>query len=558
MSTRPLTSLRALLLGSPLLLALGALPETVHAGPVTVDCAKHGQTIGKRIKAAIKPLEIVVKGDCVENLEIDRDDVTIMTAGSPASITAADPARPTILLDGAHRIVIDGVVPGGLTISGGSTGVTATRGATLDLMDCVVQGNTGNGVISAYGSTVSIDACTVQNNTGNGVVASNAASLAITNSTVTGNSGNGIVAARSSDVRVGQNLSGTALGAVTVSNHSQGTGFAVSENSAGILVSSTVSNNGTGGVFVGRGSGAMIGIGSSITTVSGNTITGNGGIGINMEGGNATIVDSTISNNARFGIHLGDGGNGRIGILPSTGAYSKNTVTGNGSAGILVRGGSASIAGADIIGNGTNPADGNRHGVAVTGGHVYLPGGNTISNHPVWGVNVNTTGNALLGDGNILQSLSVNTITGNGTDASLTLTSRGGVVSSRGSAVALTNAVIRANLGTGVVAALNSTVEVTNSTVEDNDGEGIGLFGQSSMRMRHPSVSRNNDASGVNLGQGSGAEFRGYAGSSGYVTGNALGLNCNGAKASVQADSNDFSFVSGNTAQNGMGNCTGF
>lgn len=170
----------------------------------------------------------------------------------------------------------------------------------------------------------------------------------------------------------------------------------------------------------------MIGIGSNGSTISGNSITGNQGIGINMEGGNATIVDSTIANNARFGIHLGDGSNGRIGIVPATGAYSKNTITGNGSAGILVRGGSASIAGNDIIGNGTNPADGNRHGVSVTGGHVYLPGGNTISNHPVWGVNINTAGNALLGDGGISPALSVNTITGNGTDSSLALTARVG------------------------------------------------------------------------------------------------------------------------------------
>src|SRR5262245_60268981 len=228
MTTRSLTSpLRAFLIG-PLLLTLGALPETVHAGPVTVDCAKPGHTIGKKIKAAFKPLEIVVKGSCVENLDIDRDDVTITTDGSPASITAADPTRPTIMLDGAHRIVIDGVVPGGFTISGGSTGVTASRGATLELANCVVQGNKGNGVISSYGSTISIDHCTVQDNDGSGVVGANAASLAITNSTVSANKQTGIVATRSSDVRVGQNLAGTALGPVTVSANTA-TGFSVTE-----------------------------------------------------------------------------------------------------------------------------------------------------------------------------------------------------------------------------------------------------------------------------------------------------------------------------------------
>jgi hypothetical protein len=553
MANHPLTApLRALVFLAPLLLATGTLPEAVHAA-VTVDCSKAGQTIGKKIQPTAKFLEIIVKGNCVENLEIERDDVLITTAGNPASITAADPARPAIQLDGAHRIAIDG-----LTIAGGSTGVTAARGSSLDLVNCVVQGNSGNGVASSSGSTVTLDGCTVQNNGGSGVVAANAASLAIINSVVTGHaSGSGIVAIRSADVRVGQNFAGV-LGAVTVSNNGGGVGFSVTENSAGILVGGTVSGNGRGGVFVGRGSGAMIGIGATGGPVE-TTITGNQGIGINMEGGNATIVASKVLNNTRFGIHLGDGGNGRIGILPTGTGIAPNTISGNGSTGILVRGGSASIAGNQISGNGTNPADSLRHGVLVTGGHADLPGENTISNHPVRGVLVSTGGNALIGDPNYSGiPSSVNTITGSGTDASLALGSRGGVLAYRGSAIGLTNAEISGNSGTGVMAAVNSTLDVTGSTVKTSSGDGIWLNGHGYMRMRNPSVVDGNAGSGIRVARDSGAEFFGYTGAPPRVTGNALGLNCTDTESSVWAENNDFAFVAGNGGQHGMGNCTGF
>jgi hypothetical protein len=391
------------------------------------------------------------------------------------------------------------------------------------------------------------------------VVAANAASLAIVNSTVTGNAGTGIVATRSSDIRVGQNLSGTALGPVTISNHATGVGFSVTENSAGILVgNSTVSNN-RNGVFVGRGSGAMIGI-TSNGAVSGNTIENNQGIGINVEGGSATIVDSTVSGNSRYGIHFNDAGNGRVGILPG-GTFPANTVKvkNNGSAGLNVRGGSISIGGTEIGGNGTNAADPNRFGVIVSGGAVDFVGGNTISNHPSWGVIVTTGGSALLGNPNFTGApSSVNTISGNGTDSTLGIDLKGGVLARVGGAIELTNAQIIDNTGHGLLAIVRSTLDVNNTVIKGNTGEGVFLAGRSYMRMRSPSASEGNAASGIRLTRGAGTEFWGYVGGVPRVTGNALGLNCADNESSVWAEGNDFGFVSGNTAQNGMGNCTGF
>src|SRR3972149_4367550 len=138
--------------------------------------------------------------------------------------------------------------------TGGSDGILVTRGATSDLRNCAVQGNGRIGVVVSYGATATVDNCLIQNNGGGGLAAANSASLALTNSTVQGNTGFGVVGARNANVRVGQDLAGSAaLGPVVIRGNT-GNGLVVTENSAGILVGSTVENNGGTGVWVGGGS----------------------------------------------------------------------------------------------------------------------------------------------------------------------------------------------------------------------------------------------------------------------------------------------------------------
>jgi hypothetical protein len=107
--------------------------------------------LGPSLSLNLKPLTITIKGTCTENVLITRDDVTITTDGvNPASIVAADATLPTVELDGAHRIIIEGVAGAGISISGGTNGVNAVRGSTLTLGDCVMSGNSANGVVSSY------------------------------------------------------------------------------------------------------------------------------------------------------------------------------------------------------------------------------------------------------------------------------------------------------------------------------------------------------------------------------------------------------------------------
>src|SRR5207244_1832064 len=162
--------------------------------------------------------------------------------------------------------------------------------------------------VASYRSTLSVDSCTVGPNTGNGVGASNTASLAITNSTVTNNTAAGVFAVRSSFVRVGQDLAGTPIAQPVTVSGSGGNGIAISESSAGLG-----SNNLTGGVTIRNGASH----------------------GISVEGGNATIVFSTITSNASTGILISNAGSARIGLLNGVGSGATR-VSSNGSVGIHV------------------------------------------------------------------------------------------------------------------------------------------------------------------------------------------------------------------------------
>src|SRR5437867_3638032 len=342
----PSVTSRKVLGGVALAFASWALPALAEA-VVAVDCSNPKHTISSRVNSP--GIVIVVRGTCTENVVITSDDVTITTDGvSPATISALDTSQPTIRLDGAHRIRIDGVTPGGLTISGGTYGILASRGSTLDLSNCTVAGNSQNGVVASYSSTLSVDSCTVGPNTGNGVGASNTASLAITNSTLTNNTAAGVFAVRSSFVRVGQDLAGTPIAKPVTVSGSGGNGIAISESSAGSVVGGVVENSGATQLFVGRGSSGQIGLGSNNLT-GGVTIRNGGSHGISVGGGNATIGFST--NNANTGIFVAQGGR----VLVGDGAFglgTTNTISSNGNGGIFAfQGGIISARNATISDN---------------------------------------------------------------------------------------------------------------------------------------------------------------------------------------------------------------
>jgi hypothetical protein len=481
-------------------LAFSTLPIVAAAGPLpagagrtfVVDCAL-GDKISPKLTAA--RTAITVKGTCTENLLIQFDDISIVTDGvTPATIVPANPSQPTILLEAARRILIDGRAAG-LTVNGGSYGVSATRGSELDVANCIVTNTSQNGLLTSYSSSLVVDHCTISGNNGNGGAAANASSLVITNSVVSSNALAGLVAARSSFLRVGQDLSGTAvLKPVTVSANGTN-GIAITESSAGSVVGGTIQTSGSTNLVIGRGSSGQIGLGANGLT-GGVTIQNGARFGISVEGANATIVFSTISGHALSGIIVTNAGSARIGILNDNSAYAPNTISSNGASGIHVAiGGSAFIGGNTISNNGTAATVFGRAGINVYHATATLAGNNTIQNNGETGV-VTSAGHVTIGDPGFGLPTS-NTISGNGG----TGPGNGGIFAFGGGVIYVDDATISNNVGPAVQAFEAGVIELRGTTTV-TASPAVGSFGAtvqlgSTLRLRDSASIVSPNGSGI-------------------------------------------------------------
>jgi hypothetical protein len=537
-----------------------------------VNCGA-GQTIGAALNQIPgRPVIINVIGPCTENVTITRDDVTLQGAAPSTVIVAADNARSAINVNGGRRVVLNQ-----LDVRGGFRTVVGQRAASFDIRNCVIQNGTEIGLVAANGATVTVDACTIQNNAGTGAVAASSSSVYITNSTIQGNAGGGVTAVRNSYLRVGQDLPGGAtLGPVTITGNG-GNAVAITESSSGAVVGGIVEQGGSTSavslIFIGRGSSGLVGVGSGNAQAP--TVVRNGrSDGIFVEGGWATILNTTVTGHARNGITITNGASARIGILHDSSAFAANTVTGNGLVGIQVSdGASAIIAGNLIDGNGTNTAaTGNREGIGIYGASAVLPGGNTIRNNQSSGIGVFRGANIIIG--NQFGSLStVNTIATNGLAGALSgglnNVNAGGIFMGSGSVADIRNATITGNVGAGIQLFENAVTDIRATTITANTvqadappfsfngGNGIVLGLRSTLRVRLGSDISNNAGDGVQIGSGSAVDFRGDVVST--VNGNGgFGLRCFTPEDSVSGDTSGINSGTPNAAGGIAAACTPF
>jgi parallel beta-helix repeat protein len=111
-------------------IALGGDSDTL-----AVDCGR-GESIQDALgkKKLDRPLIVVIRGACTENVTVAQDDVTL--AGDGGAITGA------VTIDGARRAVL-----ADLTISNpGGDGVTVANGASATLRNNRIDDNAGYGV----------------------------------------------------------------------------------------------------------------------------------------------------------------------------------------------------------------------------------------------------------------------------------------------------------------------------------------------------------------------------------------------------------------------------
>lgn len=528
-------------------------PAAAQVKKATVKCAL-GQSVAQALIGVPpgNPILITVVGACTENVVIVVDDVTLEGDAGGGSIAAADAARATILIEGARRVVIDG-----LRVTGGTGGIVGRRGATFDVTNSVIESNTRWGVLASYAATGTVDSSTVKENVGFGAVAANGASLVITNSSVQDNTDTGILAIRGGFVRVGQDADASPVALpVTVSGNG-GNGVAALERASAVVLGGSIVNNARSGVTVTGGADAQIGVSGGF--VAGTLVQNNAGTGVYVEGGTATILGSTISGNTRDGVTVAAAGHARIGIKSDSSAYAGNTISGNRESGVLVTSSASAYLGGNVISaNGTNVASTRRFGITVAGASsATLIGNNTVQNHPGAGVFALRSSSVRVGDEGFGLP-TANTITGNGA----TVTDvRGGVYAFLGSTAEIRGgATITGNMGAGVLAFEQSIVDIRNTTISSNlfgssgffGGHGINVTLGSLARIRDGALIGTNGGDGIQVAQDSAVSFAG----SFSVTGNSgAGLRCTDVESS--ATSIGAGSISGNAGGNVVG-CTGF
>ena len=359
------------LVAGSLLLAIGLLSGTALADDddddndkdkvKIVKCDK-GKTIAKALKKGNKrkPLVIIVRGTCKENVLITRDDVTLRgDKDVGGTVEAANPDVDTILIRGARRVELDN-----LTVKGASnaSGVEGSQGASFAVAYNSVIRENRNGVVVSRGSRGTIEESTVKDNSRDGVLVF-AGTAFVSNSTIESNGRVGINVVQGGSI----NLRGN-----DVLNNGEiipAPGFAIGRATARINGGNTFRENGTAGIAVNQGVLAQFGT---------DTIQENGADGIFANSASVGLQSAVITGNGQNGIHLflhsvlSIGGTSRIedntfhGILLSmdSGLFVQSPVpiTGNGTtpfggSGIFCVDTESSVAGdtTGVTGNTTDP-----------------------------------------------------------------------------------------------------------------------------------------------------------------------------------------------------------
>ncbi len=379
--------------------ALLLFPCVAWAATVNVDCS--GVTPGAytTIGAALATLDnmgphvINVTGTCVENVNIEsRERLTLAAPpGNWATIVAANPALWTVHVGRSRQVTFLR-----LTVKGGSVGIRTDSASSVDIQDCIVEGNPGNGIDISEQSWIRLNKMIIRNNgmaglnvSANSSVSSWGGGPAPQFIHIHNNGGNGINA-------IGSFVSFDG-GATTIENNG---GNGINANGSFVQI------NGGGTIEDNAGSGITITGGRLIVNgqVQENFIRGNG-FGVNISGAAATFNgQNTIQNNGGTGVQVANGGSAAFNALQlPDGSFRVNVIEGHGTIGLHVAAAaSATLSGPNIIrNNGGAGFDLNdEHGGVNVGtvSRIQFFGGNQIINNIGPGVTARFNGAIALGD----------------------------------------------------------------------------------------------------------------------------------------------------------------
>jgi hypothetical protein len=319
---------------------------------ILVDCAA-GQSINDALAKlpSGKRAVLTIRGTCVENVVVNRDDVTLRAEAPGAGVSgpAAEANRSAIVVE-ASRVMLDG-----LTVTGPWNGIVGVGAARLTIQNCTVSGVGRTGIVFFHNSNGLVEGCSVTGSARDGV-AIEAASAAITNSTISGNGRSGVLVTNAASARIGLRVSGEAGGNQIVNN--AGTGIHVSIGAGAFIYGNTVSGNGANPATAGGLCCYGIAVNGANADLPGdNMVVNNTGSGLFLRAGNVVVGDTTFGIGTTVNTFSGNGfgSSDKSGIFVFQGSLlrlSDAVVTGNDFAGVqLFLGGIADILSSTISGN---------------------------------------------------------------------------------------------------------------------------------------------------------------------------------------------------------------
>jgi predicted outer membrane repeat protein len=346
----------AAVLALGLLVGLSIVQSAASAHPPCLVSNERTHRVSRSLQQAIDAAAaadtLLVKGTCFGASLIDKD-LTLQgvstTQFGAATLDGGGSGTDSVLAVSAFDHVT--VAIDGLTIThGGGDGVLADgfMGSTVSLTHTTVSDNNGSG-IEGFFSIVTLTDSTVSGNAATGVTGDRV-SFGLLRTNVTDNGGFGLGAGNTLVSVTDSTVSGNALGGIGISfvGSAEISGSTVSGNDGpGIqlfgadvtLTNSSVSGNKTSGA--GGGINAIEGVAVlTNSTVTGNTAGQNGG-GFNGAPGQFTLTKSTVSGNTA-------GGNGGGIYVTDLLALTDSTVSGNtatSGGGIFNDGGTVTLTG---------------------------------------------------------------------------------------------------------------------------------------------------------------------------------------------------------------------
>ena len=135
-----------------------------------VNCHAPGSSIQRTVDAAAlgRPITVLVRGTCVEDVNVRRDDVSLVAHSLGGAVEG------TINVIGAQRFLVDG-----LRVSGSGDGITALDNASATIRNAMVEHNSGSGVSAIRNALVILHDNVIRKNDAYGLLVTDGANAQV-------------------------------------------------------------------------------------------------------------------------------------------------------------------------------------------------------------------------------------------------------------------------------------------------------------------------------------------------------------------------------------------